>query len=189
MLLTKKLWLSAVCMVGVILMIGIITATVGCNTPAETVQPAATAASAPSPTVTECPTSEEQEYLDAVQSDLRRLGTLTTMMSEDLVRPTENLHLYEDDLWRMTMENHFYVLQASADALLEHDPPASATSLQGLIERMVGDYKSGMVFYKAGIANLDADMLIAGDDELTLATDDVRQIGAQVESFCQIRGR
>ena len=182
MSLTKKLWIRAGTVIEMAVLIGII-GLVACG------------GADPSPVavkvavLVDCPSSEEQEYLDAIKSDLIRLSTLTIMMSEDLARPAENLHLYKDDLWRMTMENHFYVSRRSADTMLEHDPPASASKLAALIERMVGDYKDAMDLYEGGIANLDSDMMQAADDKITLATDYVSYIRGEMASFCQSRGR
>ena len=203
MSITKKLRIGSGAYVWVIMAVIVLGAAMGCGASAEerteaTAMPehipvesdVAAVQVVPTSTPTaECPTPAEQEYLDAIESDMRRLATLTTMMAEDLVRPTENPYLYEDDLWRMTMENHFRVLPLFADALLEHDPPASASTLRALIERMVGDYKSAIELYEGGVANLDADMMVAGADKMTLSTDEARQIGAQIASFCQIRGR
>ena len=136
----------------------------------------------------ECPTPEEQVYFDTIQSDLLRLGTLTTMMSEDLGRPAANQMLYTDDLWQMTMANHFDLLPRYADDLLKHDVPPRAAEVGRLMQRMVSEYQTAIAMYADGIANLDPDVLAEGEYWITLATDDVGYIKGQIASFCQLHG-
>ena len=179
---TRKVVAVSGAVLGVIILLGI----VGCidEEAANSIAPTATPVPAPS-----CPTAEEQAYLDAIQADLRRLGVLTEMMAEDLGRASTDPLLYVDELWGMTMENHFYTLQRSADDLLEHGAPASAVAIDELIHRMVGDYKTAMGLFEQGLSNLDPVPLEESDEHMTLAMDDAGYIGGQIASFCQIQGR
>lgn len=158
-------------------------------TRADTAQSPTQEAQPTSPSTPSCPTQDERAYLDAIQGDFRSLGTLTIIMSEDLAKASSDLRLYEDELWNMTMENHFYILPRAADRLLEHDAPASANVIDESVHRMVADYKTAIGLYEQAISNLNAADVNLASEYMDFATDDAQYIGKQIQSFCKIQGR
>ena len=87
------------------------------------------------------------------------------------------------------MDNHFYILPRTADRLLEHNAPASATVIEEAVRQMVADYKTAIGLYEQAISNLNAADVDLASEYINFATDDAQYIGKQIASFCQIQGR
>ena len=149
-----------------------------------------------------CPTVAEERYFDALDGELRRVGTLTIMMSEDFQRASDDPYLIEDPFWLMGMGNQFWVISRAADDILDISAPSSAAKVRRAADQMAQRLKTSMALYKIALDEkvgepkrgrerraLDMDMLDEATTILTYAGDDGRHVRGPMASFCQIEGR
>ena len=149
-----------------------------------------------------CPSYVEQAYFDALESELRRVGTLTIMMSEDFQRASDDPYLIEDPFWVMGMGTQFWVISQAADDILEMHAPSSAAKVRAAADQMAQRLKTAMTLYEIALDEkvgepkrgrerraLDMDMLAEATTILTYAGDDGRHVRGLMASFCQIEGR
>ena len=154
------------------------------------------------PTATACPTVAEERYFDDMASELRRVGTLTIMMSEDFQRASENPYLVEDPFWLMGMGNQFYAISGAADDILDINAPSSAVKVRAAADQMAHRLKTSMTLYEIALdekvgepkrgrerRDLDMNMLDEATTILIYAEDDGRHVSGLMASFCQIEGR
>ena len=189
-----------------------------CTTPSPTAIPTAspeptprpavvvpTSTPAPSPTprptsipVAVCPTVAEEEYFDEMNSGLRRVGTLTIMMSEDFQRASDDPYLIEDSFWLMGMGTQFWVMSQAADDILEMYAPSSAAKVRAAADQMAQRLKTSMALYEIALDEkvgepkrgrerraLDMDMLDEATNIMTYAGDDGLHVKGLIASFCE----
>ena len=171
------------------------------------VVPTSTPAPRPTPRPTAipvavCPTGAEERYFDEMNGELRRVGTLTIMMSEDFQRASDDPYLIEDFSWLVGIGTHFWVISGAADDILDISAPSSASKVQRAADQMARRLKTSMGLYEIAFDEkwgepkrgrerraLDMDMLDEATNIMTYAEDDGRYVKALMASFCQIEGR
>ena len=200
------------------LVLGLVSVLTACATPSPTpiltaspeptprpavVVPTSTPAPSPTPRPTSipvavCPTVAEERYFDEMNSELRRVGTLTIMMSEDFQRASDDPYLIEDPFWVMGMGNQFYAISRAADDILDISAPSSAAKVRRAADQMAQRLKTSMALYEIALDEkvgepkrgrerraLDMDMLAEATTILTYAGDDGRHVKGLIASFCE----
>ena len=103
----------------------------------------------------QCPSEVEQIYFDELNSKMRSIGTLTTIIGEDFARAGADSSLLFDEVWVMGITNNTYAIGRNADDILTLSSPGSAELVRKPAYDMAWRIKQEMSALEEGVEPLD----------------------------------
>ena len=103
----------------------------------------------------QCPSEVEQIYFDELNSKMRSIGTLTTIIGEDFARAGADSSLLFDGVWVMGITNNTYAIGRNADDILTLSSPGSAELVRKPAYDMAWRIKQEMSALEEGVEPLD----------------------------------
>ena len=154
------------------------------DTPTSTLTPLATASNTDPPAASACPTSAEQDYFNELDRQIRGLGTLVTMLGEDLERAAQNPLLLADEVWLVGRDQDIHIISLRAEAISKLESTESAAKVSRAAQQLSQRVQTAMAHLKIGIKDSDDIALNNFSRVLDQSAGDAKHIRGLIDSWC-----
>ena len=173
-----------------------------CTTAAPTLSSAPTITPLPTPTPTataQCPTFLEQQYFDALATEMETLLPAIEEIIDFLGQVEDNPLLFLDDKWPDTVAATFIRIEFDAATILELKAPDSVSSVSTLAVEMASSLRAASSAYTIGLFSLNplvpeatenrriqfaVEAIKSGRTQFALAVSKSQQMANALVTFC-----
>ena len=148
--------------------------------PSATLMPTATAIPTP-----ECPSVGERVYFSTVADITVRIGEDLGELSSLSLEAGANWLLTQDSSWVLEVALVLSSFQVAADEISAIPAPQSVQTIHSDLLQIASSLRAVVPLYSRGVDNLDADLILAANQQIEEMGRLATVITGKVESFCE----